>query len=302
MVSYLVEYGWRSAYVAFKLPDGSNCREVITRLPVENPSYMHSFALTRNYLIFVEFPLIVHPIDFITKDKPFIKQFVWKPDRGTRFTIIKRDTGVVAGKVTAPPFFAFHHANAYEKGEEIIVDLIAYPDASIVGQMAKYGSMESSIADIDALNENIDTSLRRFKIDLTKQTIQPSTIYEGPLEFPRINDFANDGREYKYLYAVDPRLLSPQIDRLNLYKISVEEKLALQWSEIGCQPGEPVFVPAPTRSREDDGVVLSVVFDSKRGHSFLLVLDAVSFCEIGRAEVPHKMPLGLHGQFFFGNV
>ena len=30
----------------------------------------------------------------------------------------------------------------------------------------------------------------------------------------------------------------------------------------------------------------------------LLILDAGSFEEIGRAEVPHPIPFGFHGQFF----
>ena len=32
--------------------------------------------------------------------------------------------------------------------------------------------------------------------------------------------------------------------------------------------------------------------------SFLLVLDAESFAERARAEVPHHIPFGFHGQFF----
>jgi carotenoid cleavage dioxygenase-like enzyme len=41
-----------------------------------------------------------------------------------------------------------------------------------------------------------------------------------------------------------------------------------------------------------------VVFDSSVNRSFLLVLDARSFEERARAEVPHHVPLGFHGQFF----
>jgi carotenoid cleavage dioxygenase-like enzyme len=40
-----------------------------------------------------------------------------------------------------------------------------------------------------------------------------------------------------------------------------------------------------------------VVFDSSTGRSFLLVLDAASFEERARAEVPHHVPFGFHGQF-----
>lgn len=49
---------------------------------------------------------------------------------------------------------------------------------------------------------------------------------------------------------------------------------------------------------EDDGVILSVVLDANTGNSFLLVLDAHSFEELGRAEVPHHISFGFHGEFF----
>ena len=54
----------------------------------------------------------------------------------------------------------------------------------------------------------------------------------------------------------------------------------------------------PGRDGEDDGVVLSVVLDTNAGRSFLLVLDAGSFEEIARAEAPHHIPFGFHGQYF----
>jgi carotenoid cleavage dioxygenase-like enzyme len=44
--------------------------------------------------------------------------------------------------------------------------------------------------------------------------------------------------------------------------------------------------------------VLSVVLDSVRGTSFLLVLDASGFIEVARAELPHPVLFGYHGQFF----
>jgi carotenoid cleavage dioxygenase-like enzyme len=58
-----------------------------------------------------------------------------------------------------------------------------------------------------------------------------------------------------------------------------------------------VFVSAPEADGEDEGVLLSIVFDGRKGNSFLLVLDAGSLDEVARAEVPHHIPFGFHGQF-----
>ena len=44
--------------------------------------------------------------------------------------------------------------------------------------------------------------------------------------------------------------------------------------------------------------MLSVVLDTNAGRSFLLVLDAGSFEEMARADAPHHIPFGFHGQYF----
>ena len=56
-------------------------------------------------------------------------------------------------------------------------------------------------------------------------------------------------------------------------------------------------MPRPGGTEEDDGVILSVVFDASAGYSFLLVINATSFTEVARAAVPHAIPYGLHGTF-----
>ncbi len=54
----------------------------------------------------------------------------------------------------------------------------------------------------------------------------------------------------------------------------------------------------PGRAREGEGVLLSVVLDAQRAQSFLLVLDAMSLAEIAKAECPHHIPFGFHGNYF----
>jgi beta,beta-carotene 9',10'-dioxygenase len=85
------------------------------------------------------------------------------------------------------------------------------------------------------------------------------------------------------------------LDRI--VKADLTERTTAAWAEEGCYPGEPVFVAGPDASAEDDGVLLSVVLDSRSGGSFVLVLDATTLDELDRAEAPHHIPFGFHGQF-----
>ena len=68
-----------------------------------------------------------------------------------------------------------------------------------------------------------------------------------------------------------------------------------RWIVPEHTPSEPIFVPRPGGEEEDDGVLLTVVFDEKNAHSAMVVLDAQSMEEVARAEMPSVFPMGFHG-------
>lgn len=290
-VNYLVDFGRHSTYTVYRIEDGSSTREVIARIPAENPSYMHSFALTENYVIFTAFPFVVRPIDLLTKGEAFIKNFSWKPELGTTFIVVDRHTGSETGRFSGPPFFAFHHANAFEQEGKIYLDIVCYNDASVISKVAHYGQRDDTPSNV------YNQRLMRFTLPLKEGTISSEVLFEQPNEFPRINE-AYDGHPYRYLYLADARGPTSQSDIRPLYKFDTTTKKPLTWQQAGCFPGEPVFAQAPDAKEEDDGVVMAVVHSAQAGASFLLILDAKTFQEIARAEVPHVIPAGLHGQYF----
>jgi carotenoid cleavage dioxygenase-like enzyme len=136
--------------------------------------------------------------------------------------------------------------------------------------------------------------LRRYTIDLAGGGVRSEPLAEGSLELPRIDYGRRNTRDYSYAYFTGAD--TGWIDRL--VKVDVRDGSRSEWLADGCHPGEPVFVREPGADAEDAGVVLSVVLDTKAGHSFLLVLDAGSFEEIARADAPHHIPFGFHGQYF----
>ena len=68
----------------------------------------------------------------------------------------------------------------------------------------------------------------------------------------------------------------------------------------GTLPGEPLFVPRPGGSDEDDGAVLSMATDADGGTS-LYVLDAKDMSLLARARSPIGLPAGFHGEFVAEN-
>lgn len=291
LLNYIVEFGPSSYYVLYKIKDGSSTREIIAKIPIDEPSYMHSFAMTENYLIFTEFPFVVNPQDLISSTLPFIKNYFWKPQKGTRFTVVNRHDGNIVGRYQTNPFFAFHHVNAFEKDRKIILDIVCYEDAAIIEDLGDHSRATSE-------KENWAPSiLKRFTLDLNSGKITEDSFNHKFTEMPRINE-RYDGLPYQFIYMADVRdaLLNNEIRPI--YKVNAVTKEFQMWAKEGCYPGEPVFVASPDAKSEDDGVILSVVSDIQNFRSFLLILDAKSFKELARAVVSHAIPAGLHGQFF----
>ena len=298
MFNYLVHYGKESFYVVYRLNPDTGKREVISKIPVEKPAYMHSFALTQNYIILVEFPLVVNPIDLMLSSKGFIQNFNWKPELGTNFIIVNRKTGEYKTLKDKNAFFAFHHVNALEKDDNIVLDMVTYPDAKIITDVAMHGDIEPNAKSEQKLNETASqTKLMRYTLSLKELLVNSKAILEKSLEFPRVNE-AYQAYPYQFAYLVNPVSALSSSDERPLYKINTETGETLQWSEPGVMPGEPVFIADPNGKAEDDGVVVTIVLDHFKQRAFLLMLDGKTFKEIARSYTPHQIPEGLHGAFF----
>ena len=144
--NYIVDFGLNSYYLIYRYHPDHPCRELISKISVRKPSYMHSFALTEHYVILVEYPLVVYPIDLFFLKKPFIENYHWVPNQGTNFIIIDRRNGNLIKEIrNYNPFFAFHHVNAYEEKDNIILDIVSYEDASIVSSISQHGYLSTHL-------------------------------------------------------------------------------------------------------------------------------------------------------------
>jgi beta,beta-carotene 9',10'-dioxygenase len=287
--NYLLELGRQSRYHLYSTAADTGREAPVATVPAQRPAYMHSFGMTERYLILSEFPLVVNPLRLRLGGKPFIRNYEWKPERGVRFHVIDKETGRVMKSARADPFFAFHHVNAFESGREIVMDIVTYADASVI---------DSLYLDRLRLAQAVTATgkLTRFRIDMNGGgDIRHELLSDTSIEFPRIDYRNRAGHPYRYVYGAGNEVRDNFIDKL--VKLDLEEKRGASWYEDGCYPGEPVFVATPGATEEDDGVILSVVLDARKGASFLLILEASTYKELGRARVPHHIPFGFHGSF-----
>jgi carotenoid cleavage dioxygenase-like enzyme len=280
-----------SHYNTYKMVGGGP-PSLVSSVAASKPSYMHSFGMSENYLILTEFPLVVNPISLLLWLKPYIENFKWEPKRGTPFWVINRHTGGVVGRYDSDPFFAFHHINAFERGNELVVDLAAYPDADIIN--AFYLNRLKN-AELELPHGN----LRRYHIPLKGGRAEYDILSDACMELPHF-DYGrfNMNGDYRYVYAVGVNPANKKGFYNQLIKVDIQTGQHLAWAEEDCYPGEPVFAGAPGCTAEDDGVLLSVVLDAANGRSFLLILDAGTFAEIGRAQIEQPILFGYHGSYF----
>jgi beta,beta-carotene 9',10'-dioxygenase len=283
LLNYAVMLGPRSTCRFFRVNAGDAEPEVLASHPVREPAYVHSFGLTPRWFVLVECPFVVNPLRLALGGRPYIENYRWKPELGTRLHLLDRWTGEHLGPFETEPRFLFHHVNAYEDGPRVVVDVCAFPDAGVVEDLY--------MQHLRAGKPVARSYLERFTIDPTAGTVVVERLIEEPIDLPRIND-AQAELSYRYAWGVGNR--SGWLDAI--VKVDVAERVSRVWLEEQCFAGEPVFVAAPGASAEDDGVVLSVVLGPD-GRSFLLVLDAATLTELARAEVPHHIPFGFHGMF-----
>ena len=161
------------------------------------------------------------------------------------------------------------------------------------------------------LRRIVEGLLRELGVELhpvSKERIMYYVIRDflrfGPIDVTMIDtqveDISCDGMNVPfYIYhrkygSIQSNL---RFETASIVKVDVQKRSTTTWFEDGSFAGEPVFVAAPGADAEDEGVLLSVVLDGRRGTSFLLVLDAATLTERARAAVPHHIPFGFHGQF-----
>ncbi|XP_022044541.2 carotenoid-cleaving dioxygenase, mitochondrial-like [Acanthochromis polyacanthus] len=296
-----------------------------------HPSYYHSFAMSENYVVFIEQPIKMDLLKIVTckvRGKALSDGIYWDPKQETVFHLVDKNTGEVSSvKYHAKAISTFHQINAFEEDGFLMLDLCCSDDGQTINNFFIQNLRKSGEALDEVYNSMCRAYPRRFVLPLnvTSETptgqnlnTRPSSGAScvkvskdkvfcqhedlhgddlqqyGGLEFPQINYDKCNTRPYRYFYGCGFRHLVGD----SLLKMDLKDKTLKVWYQKGFYPSEPVFVPSPDAKDEDDGVILSVVLTpSQDKGTFLLVLDAKTFEEMGRADVPVNMAYGFHGVF-----
>jgi carlactone synthase/all-trans-10'-apo-beta-carotenal 13,14-cleaving dioxygenase len=228
----------------------------------------------------------------------------WKPQEGGRVHLVTLDGSKPVQTFTTPAFSYVHCGNAYESedGGTLHVDLSVFESPQILNDL----KLQAVRSGPEQGREVTRSEYMRLDIPLDAPCYSGSLIHiPGPrplipdaavkhvnfVDFPSIHP-GYKSKLYRYVYttcAVRPTNIGNGLSKLDLHDGDVKV-----WHHPGGVTGEPHFIPRPDAAAEDDGIVLSSCVDD-RGMAFLLMLDARSWEEVARAQLPYPTPYRFHG-------
>lgn len=314
--NYNLEYGRKGTYRVFGVCASTGKTSILATISAD-PSYLHSLFLTENYVILCVwnafFSLCGAPIFYHMNIVDSLAKY--DGTRPATWYVVDRTPTEAGGKglvatYESGPFFAFHTINAYEESDsqtsqtDIVADIIAYDNHDCIKRYYLDNMMSDSPTAKglrDGAFDQCRATIRRFRLPKipTKpipQRLKADLVFskarELYFELPAINP-TRLMRKHRYVYAVSDTGNSAFFDGLIKYDVDTHENV--QWTYHSQTAGEPIFVADPGSEDEDGGVLLSVVLDGIEGKSYLLVLDAKTMTEVGRASVDGVVGFGFHG-------
>lgn len=257
---------------------------------------MHDFAITERYAIFMNHPY-TFSIERAMRGEPIAR---WEPDRGSHFGIMpRRGDGTEIRWFTTDPCYVFHVLNAFEEDDTVVLDACWLPSVDL----ANLGERTEEPIAVRERQGPAKNHLHRWRFNLRTGRVRHEPLDDTDTDFPRINE-ALVGRRNRFGYTarfVRDRWGRPLADALVKYDLATGRALHHAFGR-GRTGGEGVFVPRPNASEEDDGYVMTFVYDDREGTSELVVIDARNFEEepVARVLLPQRVPYGFHGAWVSG--
>jgi carotenoid cleavage dioxygenase-like enzyme len=264
-------------------PEG-RARRVVGRWRTPRLPYVHSFGVTERSVVLLAHPLTLSPATMLFSDKGFADHLSWR-DAEMQLVVVDRATG--ASRVArAPQGFIFHVADAWDDGDDIVLDALVYDDASIVQQLRADALARGAVT--------VAPRALRYRIPRGGGDARVEPLCDEGFEFPVVDRRGAGARRYTWGARVS---LDGERSTSTLIALDAEAKSLRAHDEAGWVFGEPVFARRPGSVEEGDGVLLAVGSHVRDERALLRVLDARTLQPLAGVEVDVTLPLGFHGGF-----
>ncbi|GJQ15716.1 hypothetical protein GpartN1_g7507.t1 [Galdieria partita] len=269
--------------------------------------FYHDFAITPNYYILFQGPIDFTPWKFLLGLCSAAECMNFQKDRPAKLFLIPRNSSAPVKQLNVKSGFVFHFANAFEEEQgEMIMDVVRVPEL-FLGGISKASHENKSVVElVDYENQVPQSCLYRYRLDLSGsgKCMEERPLMEGrQVEFPIVHPRCIGKRHHIIYLGVNAgQQVSPiqGIAKVNLVTGTVDSWIPKSF-EFAV---EPIFIPKGISSKvemtphhEDDGYLITLVYDGNRNRSYYAILDArrVQDGPICTIQLPIAIPHGLHG-------
>ncbi|GAC56580.1 putative dioxygenase [Gordonia hirsuta DSM 44140 = NBRC 16056] len=280
-------YGKDAPYMHYGVVDANN--DLVHYVPVElpGPRLPHDMAFTENYVILNDFPLfwdaeMLRAGHHVPRLHPGIpSRFAVLPRRG--------DASQVRW-FEADPTYVLHFVNAFEEGDEIVLDGFFQHDPEPSGTEVDARLRPFRYLALDQMQ----TRLHRWRFDLVTGAVREESLTDTVSEFGMMNaDFATT--DYRYAYAATGKpgwFLFNGLVRHDLHT-GAEEHFRL---DEGVFASETSVAPKVGATAEDEAYLVTITTDVNEDASYGVVFDAARLADgpVCRVKLPERVSSGTH--------
>lgn len=258
-------------------------------IPVDCFPFCHDFALTDQHAIFFLSSIRVdHLGSIIFGTRTMADSIRFDPLAPMQILVVDLHSFDVVLRTQTQAGAVIHFGNAWEDQQAF------YLDAMFIDNF----DANEKLKDMWHADRLGGGEFLRYSIAKNDGKVSSRVVCDIESEFPQW-DFRKTGMQHQWTYAA---AVVPNDDDSffnALVKVDVETgKTQLQKLPVGCFASEPIFVPRPAGEGEDDGVLLSVIYNANSQCSELWVLDAADIADVqARVLLPHHIPHQFHGFF-----
>ena len=198
----------------------------------------------------------------------------------------------------ADPTFVLHFTNAYEDGDEIVLDGFFEGEPNPVDSLT--GDKLEKAFRFLAL-DRLQTRLHRWRFNLVTGETREEQLSDSITEFGMINA-GYAGGQYRYTYAATGKPSWFLFDGLVKHDLhtGAEERFAF---EDGVYGSETAMAPRVGSTTEDDGYLVTLTTDMNDDASYCLVFDAARVADgpVCKLALPERVSSGTHSTWAPGS-
>ena len=262
---------------------------------------LSDMAVTDNYALFVQ-PAVSTTMKFMfnkepgkavsTENAPAMLHLV--PRVGTNKDTVSLEIpfdGVIEGNL--------QFCNAYEEGNKIIVDAIRSDGSKKPKSSAASTEWPFVSSQKDYDEKACNKSLWRYEVDLNSRDVTKKKLSDVQCYFGGVQP-SQSTKKHEHIFMAIGGLGDETAPPQGIARFDCNSGFMDSWTPKAYEfCGEPMFAPKVDASSEDDGYVLTVLFDGQAEQSELLVFEssAISAGPVCRIPLGIGIPHGLHGCF-----